>query len=453
MKSKKTVKPENKKPQKQDITYFTTRKTSTVKFNTSFVKFANLYAVKNNYTKYIIAACAGFLMSIVTIFLVEVTGLYTGGTTAFFQGLSRFFSSLINVFCADDLTKSTRDLLYNLMFWGFYLVVNIPLLIFAFFKLNKRFALLSATYLISMQVFGFIWSFVPGIHDIMLFGSTTTVDENLREFNIKVITFSPNIFPGYLEPSHNFDWDHIHSYSSIKEEMQMENIIFSITSKNITEFFLLIVYALVFSIFSSLFGAVMYMISGSTAGGDIITIYYSQEKHKNLGFIMIIYNSIMMILGVLFGSYLSGVVYGFSPEFKAILDVSPSITSNPYVGWQYIVSGNLVASFIWVMAHGSLIDRLFPWHKMVRVEIFTTPTNVNKINDELKLINFTHPTTLFNATGGYSKGKVATFVTLIQCIELPEFIQVVRSIDEKCLISTVRMADIDGYMTVQKQTC
>ncbi|MDE7434086.1 MAG: hypothetical protein K2M43_03150 [Mycoplasmoidaceae bacterium] len=75
---------------------------------------------------------------------------------------------------------------------------------------------------------------------------------------------------------------------------------------------------MVFSVFSSLFAAIMYMISGSTAGGDIITIYYSQTKHKNLGLIMIAYNMTMMLLGIIFGSYLSGIVYGNSAEFKKI---------------------------------------------------------------------------------------------------------------------------------------
>ncbi len=440
----------NKKLIKQkDLTYFTNRTTSTVKFNTSFVKLANLYAVKNNATKYLIAAASGFLMSIVTIFLVEVTGLYTGGTTAFFQGLSRFFYSLISVYSSnlrDD--PQLIGMIYNLMFWGFYLFANIPLLLFAFFKLNKRFALLSATYLVTMQVCGFLWSFIPGIHNVMLFGDTATIDENLRNFNIQCVTFAPNVFPTFPEGSHFFDW------SAITSGAFSNSVITStITSQNVTEFFLLVVYALVFSFFSSFFGAVMYMISGSTAGGDIITIYFSQEKHKNLGVIMIFYNSVMMILGVLFGSYLSGVVYGNSIEFKEILASAQGISSNPYVGWQYVISGNLIASFIWVMAHGMLIDKLFPWHKMVRVEIFTKPIKVRQINCKLKHIKYTHPTTITKSIGGYSKKDVDSLVTIMQCIELPQFIQIIRQIDEKCLISTIHMSDLDGFMTVQKQTC
>ncbi len=437
----------------KDLVYFTNRSTSKVKFNTSFVKLANMYAIKNTSMKYLIAAVSGLLMSIITIFLVEVTGLYTGGTTAFFQGLARFFYSLISVYVPSLRNDvQTIGMIYNLMFWGFYLLVNIPLIIFAFFKLNKRFAMLSATYLITMQVCGFLWSFIPGIHNIMLFGDTATIDLNLRNFNIQCVTFAPNVFPSFsLIPGqeHMFDWSMITSASASNNSV----ITGTITSQNVTEFFLLVVYALVFSFFSSLFGSVMYMISGSTAGGDIITIYFSQEKHKNLGVIMILYNSVMMIMGVLFGSYLSGVVYGNSVEFKEILNSAQGIKGNPYIGWQYVISGNLIASFIWVMAHGMLIDKLFPWHKMVRVEIFTKPTKVRQINKKLRHIKYTHPTTITKGIGGYSKKDVDSMVTIMQCIELPEFIQIIRKIDERCLISTIHMSDLDGFMTVQKQTC
>lgn len=441
-----TTKKDKKTPNNKDLIYFTERKTSQVKFNTSFVKFANLYAVKHTWSKYLIAAVSGFLMSLITIFLVEVTGLYTGGTTAFFQGLARFFYSIISVFNQDIRQNHTLlNAIYNLMFWGFYLLVNIPLLIFAYFKINKRFALLSTVYLICLQLFGFIWSLVPAFQHVMIFGDTNTVDENLRQFNIQVITFLPNVFPEY-SGAHAFDWSIVYS-----QEAEANGAVILITSKNVTEFFLLVVYALMFSICSAFFSAVMYMISGSTAGGDIITIYFSQEKNKNLGIIMIAYNSIMMLLGVTFGSYLSSVIFGSGPDWNNVIR-HDTIPGNPYAGWQYFISGNLISSFVWVLAHGMLIDRLFPWHKMVRVEIFANPDSVQKINDKLIKIKYTHPTTIIGATGGYSKKPINSFVTIMQCIELPEFIQIIRQIDDKCLISTARLSDLDGFVALQKQT-
>ncbi|MDE7434085.1 MAG: DUF2179 domain-containing protein [Mycoplasmoidaceae bacterium] len=90
---------------------------------------------------------------------------------------------------------------------------------------------------------------------------------------------------------------------------------------------------------------------------------------------------------------------------------------------------------------------------MVRVEIFSSPQNITNINTKLKNIKYTHPSTITDGVGGYSHGKTTVFVTIMQCIELPEFIRVIRSVDQKCLISVVHMADLDGYMTMQKQVC
>ncbi|MDE7434087.1 MAG: hypothetical protein K2M43_03155 [Mycoplasmoidaceae bacterium] len=78
------------------------------------------------------------------------------------------------------------------------------MLIFAYFKINKRFAYLSAVYLISLQVFGFLWSLIPNIHNVMVFGDTATVDENLKNFNIQVVAFYPNIFPE-ITSGHQFE--------------------------------------------------------------------------------------------------------------------------------------------------------------------------------------------------------------------------------------------------------
>ncbi len=422
---------------------FTGRSTSKVKFNTNLVKFTNFYAVKHDWFKYLIAILAGFIMSIATIFLVEVTGLYIGGTTSFFQGLARMFFSLIKVF--GNVSEDLLPIIYNLMFWGFYLVVNIPLLIFAYKKLSKRFALISAAYLITMQICGFLWSLIPDIHFVMLFGDTTTIDQNLKDFNIQVITFSPNVLPVFKGGDHStLIWESITSVNVSNDIIRT-----AITNQNIVEFFLLLIYAVIFSLFSSLSAAIMFMIGGSTAGGDIVTIYFSQKKRKELGTIMIVYNTVLMFLGVTCGSYFSGVAYGASNEFATI--VKQGIKGNPYLGWQYLISANLVASFVWVLCHGALIDRFFPWQKMIRVEIFCSKASVAKIRNGLKKCNYTHPLTISECKGGYSGKEVDSIISVMQFVELPEFIQIVRHFDTKCMISTSRVSDIDGYITMQNQ--
>jgi uncharacterized membrane-anchored protein YitT (DUF2179 family) len=66
------------------------------------------------------------------------------------------------------------------------------------------------------------------------------------------------------------------------------------------------VYSVVFALISSSCYALMFIIGGSTAGSDYLTIYWSQEKNKNVGTMFIIITSVSMIIGIFLGSYVAG---------------------------------------------------------------------------------------------------------------------------------------------------
>ncbi|GHU47974.1 hypothetical protein FACS1894218_3640 [Bacilli bacterium] len=74
------------------------------------------------------------------------------------------------------------------------------------------------------------------------------------------------------------------------------------------------------------------------------------------------------------------------------------------------------------------------------------------INRYLKAIKYTHPTTLLEATGGYSGQPTKMLLSVCMVVELPKLIHYVRTIDQKCLISSSYIADIDGEMAMQRQT-
>ena len=66
-----------------------------VQFSTGLVKLSRFYNVASNFKKYLIAFIVGAFMGIATLLLVEIVGLYSGGTAALFQGVSRFAYVLI----------------------------------------------------------------------------------------------------------------------------------------------------------------------------------------------------------------------------------------------------------------------------------------------------------------------------------------------------------------------
>ncbi|MDR0986046.1 MAG: DUF2179 domain-containing protein [Mycoplasmataceae bacterium] len=413
---------------KQDLKNFACRSFSVKKFNSGVVRFSRLYSLNKTWMKYLVAAIVGLIMSIATVLLVEVTGLYTGGFGAFLQGVARLtYSGISNSVLKDN--PYIAQIIFNAMFWGLYLLLNIPLSIFAFRKISHQFVGLSLTYLIVLQGMGFVWGIIPHIHDLQIFGNTQTVNEHLANFNIQSIIFSPNWFPTEINGS--WDWSQLKSSTDPGVD---HNIVSTVTNENITRAFLLIVYCIVFSLISGLSYAIMFSIGGSTAGSDYLTIYWSQEKNKNVGGVFAIISSVSMFLGICMGTYGAGGI----------------IDSSKYLGWQYFFSANLFASLVWVFLNGWLIDKWFPWHKLVRVEVYSN--KVNEINDELKTIKYTHPTTLLSATGGYSNKPTKMLLSVCMIVELPELIKQIRKVDDQCLISSSYIADIDGRMSVQKQT-
>ena len=68
---------------------FSNYSTSDVQFKTGLFKLSFFYSINDPRKKYVIACLMGVILSIITTLLVEVTGLYSSGLTAFFQGVSR----------------------------------------------------------------------------------------------------------------------------------------------------------------------------------------------------------------------------------------------------------------------------------------------------------------------------------------------------------------------------
>jgi uncharacterized membrane-anchored protein YitT (DUF2179 family) len=146
---------------------------------------------------------------------------------------------------------------------------------------------------------------------------------------------------------------------------------------------LLFIYAIVYGLLSSIGYAILYIVGGCSAGGDFISIYFFSIKHKSLGSLMIIINSSMMIFGSIIGSYISAGI------------VDPQGFSFPF-----LLSANLVASFLSVVIFGLLLNRIFPMHRIVKVEIISD--RLMDIRNELFASKFTHSMTITKGLGAYT---------------------------------------------------
>jgi uncharacterized membrane-anchored protein YitT (DUF2179 family) len=70
----------------------------------------------------------------------------------------------------------------------------------------------------------------------------------------------------------------------------------------------LIFYAVIFACFSALITSALFIIGGSTAGSDFITVYYSVKTHSDVGRVYMIINASFMTVGYILGSYVSGIM-------------------------------------------------------------------------------------------------------------------------------------------------
>lgn len=390
---------------------FSTRSTKDYTFKTSVVRFSGLYNKIKFWQKCIIAFSLGALLAFLSLIFIKNTGLYSGGSTAFFQGIARLIFSI---------TKN--EALYNVLFWGLYLAFNIPILIFSWFKLGREFTILSGIALVTMQLLGLSFSFIPGISGLMIFGDTTTVFATLKTNGIQVLTFSV--------PSSLNNAGQIVTTDGLPYVGELDPG-YLLQQQNVNRMFLLLIYAIVYPLLGGCCGALLYIIGGSTAGTDIFSIFFSQEKNKPIGKMLFIMNGTLMFMGVTIGSYFSCGVLG-------------------YWDWQLFFSANLLFSLMTIFISSTVVDMLFPWRKLVKVEI-----NTNKIEEvkcHLLDIKYIHPTTIMDVEGGYSGMKRKVIMTICTCVELPKLIKAVRDVDMDCLISSSFINDLDGKMTIQKQT-
>lgn len=431
-----------------DVEKFTQRGFSQKKFHTGALKFKRLYNPKFRYSRYVIAAVIGIVMSFFSVLLVQSTGLYTGGFGAICQGIARLVYASLNI--NEVSSNETRLIIYNVLFWGLYLAINIPLIVFAYFKINKQFAILSVVYLVSMQGMGFVWGVIPQIADFKIFGLTNSIYPQLDNMKVQVNIFAPTWYPTILD-NNNWvvDWDKLVKFKELVNtsgfdthwnqirdttDGRAEWIQNLVENSNITNAFLLFLYCFGYSLISSLGYALVYILGGSTGGSDFITIYLSQEKNKNVGLMFIIVNAICMIIGITIGSYGAGVL----------------IDSIHFSGAEFFFSANLFVSLLFIILNGVLMNKWFPWHKMTKIEIYSTKKQ--DVINELKAIGYTHPITIIEGTGGISGMKRDVLVTICMIVELPSVVRYVRLVDQDCLISSTPINDLDGNFTIQRQT-
>lgn len=378
----------------------------TVHVHTGSIRFQKLYDTKNLWVRYVTAVIVGIVMSFVILFLLKNTGVYNSGLSGFLQGLSR----LIYVLIYKNIGKTAADSSFNLLFWGLYLIFNIPLLIFAWFKIGKTFTKLTFVFLLVSTLVGISISFIPGINNVFIFGNTL-----------------PHGGDGHVNIFSQYGVYNLPFYYNDSTHGQFFN-----EQYDTTKSLMLLLYGAMYGIVSSVCYAILYIIGGCSGGMDYIGIYYATKKQKPLGATLVAINASALVLGTIIGSYIP----------------SGYIDSKGW-SWEFLFSSNLISSLLGVFVFGMLLNRLYPINKRVQINIYSR--NSEAIKDHLFSIHYPHSLTFIDVEGAHSQAKYRSIITICSNIELPKIINQIRKVDNNAFVSVTSIHGVEGNMAVYRQ--
>lgn len=418
-----------------------TNNSKRVRLTTQILRFTILYGPKKIWQKIAIIVTCALFQGFLTILLIQNTGLYNFGISSITQGLARITFVSLTFNSNNGLSPTIVNLIYQLVFWVLYLIINIPLIIFSWLKVGRRFTYLTIIYLVVTNVFGFCLNMIPGIDDIAIFTNVNS-----------------SVIKNFLDMTKNLDIDGKHT-EIVKDLLEDKNFIKCLSfipgmwkvPNDANKSIALMCYGMLFALSSAFFYTVLFITDSSTGGTDFISQWYAKRCHKSIASIMAYVNLVTLSIGALLGSYLSGsLVLKKIPDFITVNGYLPKpiegVNTFKNLAWDLSIyfSPNVISILISLVLFASVTNVWFPKYRLARVEIYTSKT----MEIRSMLLNDEHPYSLSiqDIAGGYSLNKRQVVMTISMFMEIPYLIRRIRSIDEKCLISIISLHGIDGYI-------
>lgn len=324
-----------------------------------------------------------------------------------------------------------------------YLALNIPLFIIFWNKNKKAYTYSTLTFLISNAIFGFLigYDFNGGTYEdggsldfyisnyvFVFYPPTDSMESSYAQANnIKnMATVAVNDFNTWLLEN----W----------YDKPNQTIIDALSTKPtgntlaIEKGWPVFVYSLSAVVLASFAGAISWKFGGSTGGTDIIAYYYSTKNKKPVGTILLIIGSLIVSISLI-------VLWLFS-------NYSPDTIKQNINGFNSLFSLQTLASALYVVLFGVLVNVLYPKYKKVVIKIDTI--NVDLIKNYLKESKFNHSYKIHTLTSGWTGKEIYTFETIILLLEVEDLIRNIKKIDPTAWISKSTIKKIYGAFDYSK---
>lgn len=401
--TKKAIKAQQKSKSKKEVKFILT------KFNSTIGWFSVFYSRSDMKWRILIAFIVGLVMSFVSIVMIQNTGVIISGMSGIFQGIARITKTA--VLKGSLLNEESAEVLYTSMFYGFYLVVSIPLIIFSYFKIGKNFTILSSIPVVVSTVVPLLINLIPGTKELFVFGNT-------RPEVLKIMGSELSIEKGELN----------------KFGVQILTFVSAVNSNGVfitdgSKFGFMFMYTAAAGLLNGLAYSMALAVGGSTGGLDFVSFYYSYKKNKSIGKMLLFFNMGSVLLTSIIGAYI------------------PAIIADGNASYERFFSQNLVSGIIYSILVALVINLLFPKDKAVKITIYSE--KAHKIRDYLYSKNFNHSLTINTTTGGYSMTEKKNIEIICMFIEIPRILREIRYCDIDTLVTITPLKGIEGKLRIE----
>ncbi len=322
-----------------------------------------------------------------------------------------------------------------------YLGLNIPLFLIFWKKIKKEYVYSTMTFLVTNAIFGFLigfdfvgngrgsFDYVISQH-VLIFCPPT----NEREWAYAINNNYLNIASVRVEDYYKWLFEN-NVYSDEGEiAKQLERFKYTGETLAVQKGWPIFVYSASAVIIAGLAGAIAWKYGGSTGGTDIVAYYFSTKKKKSVG-------NILTIIGILLVGISLIVVWSIS-------SFGPKSITNGINGFQTLIGLQTLASVIYIVLYGKILNVLYPKYGKVTIKIDTV--NLESIKEYLTKSNFNHSYKIHTLISGYTGKEIYTIETVVLILEVDEFVKAIKEVDPRAWISISNVNKISGSFDYSK---
>ncbi len=379
--------------------------TKKIKLSQSFLHFSILHRVSNFKIQVLLTIVLALFFSFFGVILIQNTGLYGMGIEGISQGFARLGTFLISYLNKGENAKQKAYIAYNILFWVITLLLNIPLLILAYFKVGKRFFKLTTIFMIASTIFGIAIGFIPNIEKLFIFGNLIrNTPQKIVDYKVQIVFW-------------NREKDAIKQLS-------------------------LFLYGIAWAIIQAFIASALFILSSSSGGFDILGMWYSRKYFKSVGSIFMIIHLISLLIANTAGTFI---------PIGLTLNNNPKI-ANDVVAWSIstFFNPNLISGIVMILLNGFVVNLLFPKYNLVHVQIYSS--KAFEINELLKNNeNNTYATSITKIIGGYTLKEKNVINTTCMYFDAASLLLFVRKIDTNAFFTITDIKKADGYIYVSQK--